>query len=474
MWTQRPTAETYRKLAVALGASLLVAALGPRPRAHSFDLFLSRAAIAAGAGQPAAALDRLDEAIRFDPALGALHLPAAQLALQAGDASALRRHLQALLPGSVATNETRCLLAHLPADPAAETIPASDACTNRPTATDKAEPGIPRQSELAGAAAALRRQLEKEPEDLPGWERLAALTELTDTRSVQPVILRAYRTFPEGSDFLDGLWLISHQDNPSLTPAERAARTGQLLAAQGDWSLAGAAWARAVELEPQFPQAKAYLGLAMSKTDADGLPLLLTASAEAPYDPIIRSLLGQQFLSAGDPVAAVRELDYAHRLDPGNPAITAALGAALAQNGRLDVAAEAYRQAAAQDPRNPAFWLLLAEFSLRYDYLVETLGLDAARNAVALSPQDPAALSALGMAHSLVGDRATAERLLQSAIALDPSSGLGWYRYALVVLDQGRVDDARRALATAGSLDSGGIVGQLAEAALANLAAGVR
>jgi cytochrome c-type biogenesis protein CcmH/NrfG len=78
------------------------------------------------------------------------------------------------------------------------------------------------------------------------------------------------------------------------------------------------------------------------------------------------------------------------------------------------------------------------------------------------------------MAHSLVGDRATAERLLQSAIALDPSSGLGWYRYALVVLDQGRVDDARRALATAGSLDSGGIVGQLAEAALANLAAGVR
>ncbi|MBF8256196.1 MAG: hypothetical protein HW375_1103 [Anaerolineales bacterium] len=259
-----------------------------------------------------------------------------------------------------------------------------------------------------------------------------------------------------------------------MTIAERAARAGQLLAAQGDWALAGAAWARAIALEPDFPQARAYLGLAMSKTGADGLPSLLLASAEAPDDPVIRSLLGQYWLSNGDPAAAAGELDYAHRLDPENPAITAALGAALAQNGRLDEAAEAYRQAATRDPQNPAFWLLLAEFSLRYDYQVESIGLDGARNAVALSPQDPAALSALGMAHSLIGEGPTGERLLQSAISLDPSSALGWYRYSLVLLDQGRADEARQALTTAVTLDAGGIIGRLAQASLANLAAGIR
>jgi cytochrome c-type biogenesis protein CcmH/NrfG len=64
--------------------------------------------------------------------------------------------------------------------------------------------------------------------------------------------------------------------------------------------------------------------------------------------------------------------------------------------------------------------------------------------------------------------------LLQQAISLDPTGALGWYRYALVVLDQGRADEARQALATAVQLDPGGMVGQLADASLANLTAGFR
>lgn len=473
MRTQQTAAGTSRRLAMALGACLLVAALGPRPRATRFDLLLSRAAMASGAGQPSAALAWIEEAIAFDPALAALHLPAAQLALQAGDTEALRRHLLAAPAETRSSSEFGCLVAQLPSEVALETPPAADGC---PAA---ASPGleaaeIPPQAELPRAAAALRDQLEAQTEDLPGWERLAALTELTDPPSVEAVILQAYRSFPEGSRLLDGLWLISHQDGPSLTLAERAARTGQLLAVQGDWALAGAAWTRAVDLEPEFPQAQAYLGMAMGKTGADGLPPLLLASAEAPDDPVIRALLGQYLLSIGDPAAAERQLDYAHRLDPENPAIAANFGAALAQNGRLDEAASAYLQAAAQDPQDPAFWLLLAEFALRYDYQVDSIGLVAARNAVALSPQDPAALSALGMANSLVGDGPTGERLLRTAISLDPSNPLGWYRYALVLLEQGRADEARQALATAVTLDPEGIIGGLAEASLANLAAGLR
>src|SRR3989304_976877 len=111
MRTQPSAGGTYRRLAMALGARFLVAARGPPPRAFPFDLLLSRAAIAAGAGQPAAALAWLDEAIAFDPALGALHLPAAQLALQSGDAAGLRRHLQAAPPGVQAASEVACLLA---------------------------------------------------------------------------------------------------------------------------------------------------------------------------------------------------------------------------------------------------------------------------------------------------------------------------------------------------------------------------
>jgi tetratricopeptide (TPR) repeat protein len=459
---------------MALGACLLIAALGPRPRATRFDLLLSRAALASGAGQPSAALAWLDEAIAFDPALAALHLPAARLALQAGDMSAMRRHLLAAPAETRSSTEFGCLMALLPSGDSLGAPPPSAGCSKAASTPRLASAEIPSQAELPAAAAALRLQLETGPNDLPGWERLAALTELTDPPAVESVILQAYRHFPEGSAILDGIWQVSHQDNPGLNLAERSARAGQLLAAAGDWALAGAAWTRAVDLEPAFPQAQAFLGVAMGQIGADGLPLVLLASAEAPDDPVIRLLLGQYLLTVGDSAGAARQLDYASHLDPENPAIGATLGAALAQEGRLDEAAGAYLQAASREPQDPAFWLLLAEFSLRYDYQVDSLGLDAARNAVALSPQDPAALSALGMADSLVGDGPTGERLLRSAISLDPSNPLGWYRYGLVVLDLGRADEAREALATAVTLDPDGIVGGLAEASLTNLAGGLR
>ena len=116
MRTQRSAAGTYRRLATALGAGLLIVAIGPRPRAVDYDLRLARAAVAAGTGRPEAALGWLEEAIAFDPALASLNLPAAQLALQAGNAVALRNHLQAAPLWARESTEYACLLAHLPAD----------------------------------------------------------------------------------------------------------------------------------------------------------------------------------------------------------------------------------------------------------------------------------------------------------------------------------------------------------------------
>jgi Flp pilus assembly protein TadD len=195
---------------------------------------------------------------------------------------------------------------------------------------------------------------------------------------------------------------------------------------------------------------------------------------QAPEDPVVRSLLGQYWLGAGSPADAVRELSHAHRLDPASPAISAALGAAFAQAGRLEEASEAYRQAAVHDPQDPDFWLLLAEFSLRYDFEVESIGREAARNAVALSPQDSNARSALGTANVIAGDLVAGEQLLHEAITLDPANALAWYRFALFLLDEGRVDEARRALSTAAALEPSGVVAQLSTASLANLETGYR
>jgi Tfp pilus assembly protein PilF len=81
-------------------------------------------------------------------------------------------------------------------------------------------------------------------------------------------------------------------------------------------------------------------------------------------------------------------------------------------------------------------------------------------------------VAALGLANALAGDAVAGERLLTEAIALDPSNALAWYRYALVLLDQGRGAEARQALTTAARLDQDGIVAQLAASSLSNLAEG--
>jgi predicted Zn-dependent protease len=460
----------YRGLAIAFGAGLVIVALGPRPRAQTFDRQLTRAAIAAAAGQPAAAVTALDQALAFDPALASLHLAAARLAVQAGDPAAARRHLEAAPLESRQSEAFDCLMESLPEAEAVDDVMPRPSCLETERTVED-QGGILTLAELRDEADALRERLLDGPQELGVWERLSALTEITDPAATEAALLQAYRFYPGGSELLDGLWAISHDDSP-LSAAEREAYAGQLLASEGDWALAGAAWGRAIALEPRFAQARAYLGLATSRTGGDGLPHLLTASADAPDDPIVRSLLGQYWLATGDPYGAVRELAYAHRLDTANPAIAAALGEALAQTGRLADAAEAYLLAATHEPQDPSFWLLLAEFSLRYDYQVDSIGLNAARNSVSLSPEDPAALSALGMANMLAGDATTAERQLQQAITLDPADALAWYRYALILLDQARLDEAQQALETAYRLDPEGRVGTLAGAARLNLSAG--
>jgi cytochrome c-type biogenesis protein CcmH/NrfG len=318
------------------------------------------------------------------------------------------------------------------------------------------------QGRLDLAALALESRVEARPEDLKAWEALAVVTALRDPSRVEAVIQRAFRSYPQGSDILDGLLRLYRRGPEDLSPAERAAQAGELLAAQGDWHLAAAAWTTALELEPDFPEARAFLGLARSKIGADGLADLQRAAAEAPGDPVVRMLLGQYWLGQGDASTALRELAYARGLAPGNPAFAATHASALAQAGRTADAAEAYQDAAEMDPQDATFWSLLAEFSLQHEFEIETLGRAAARNAAALSPGDASALATLGYMAHLGESSRLGEQLLARAIGLDPENPTAWYRYGLLLLDQGRFRESRTALAAAAALDAQGPIGRLA------------
>jgi len=471
--TSRMTAtDTYRNLGIALGASLLILALAPKPRATRSGILLTTAVQAAASGDPAAALEAVDQARGFEPALAALDTSAAWLALQAGDQARARTRLAEARTRGANPDTLSCLEFGLGLGSTRALQPAGlpPSCPADLIDLDAWLAAGLARGDLAASKAALEASIESRPEDLPAWETLTALTALTAPDEVEAVALRALSVFPQGSPVLDGLLNLAREESShSLTSAESAARAGELLAAQGDWSLAAAAWGRAVELDPNFPQARAFLGLATSMTGGQGLADLQRAAAEAPRDPIVRSLLGQYWLAQDNAVNAERELAFARTLDPENPAIEAAYGSALAKAGKYPQAAEAYRAAAETNPQDPAFWKLLAEFSLQHEFQVSTLSLAAARNAASLSPDDAAAVAVLGYANHLSGESLLGERLLQRALSLDPDRALSWYRYGLLLLDRARYNEARAALATAADLDPRGSVGRLATLSMESL-----
>lgn len=113
----------------------------------------------------------------------------------------------------------------------------------------------------------------------------------------------------------------------------------------------------------------------------------------------------------------------------------------------LEVLADAGDDAA----ENPAAWLLrsLALHELtRYDQARQ-----AAESGLALAPDWPLLLMALGLAHREAGDLAEAERAFLAALRDDPENAAMLAEYALTVAEAGQLDKADQVLERAGTSD---------------------
>lgn len=464
--------EIRRYWIVAGLVALGVAIVGPRPGPDRLESLLSQAILAERNGEPSAALDAVEAAIEFEPALASLHGPATRLALDAGSPERADSHLAAarLLPGPGL--DLTCLAAEtsLRLGRSSPDLEVRAECLDTPTRTALWVAAHLQADDVVGAIETLRAWLDEHPEDLMAWEDLAGLTIATEPEQARPIILRALQHHPGGSPVLDGLLGLA-QDLDVTPAATTLARAGELFASNGRWAVAAAAWQHVLTLQPEFPQVRAYLGLALLRQGRDGLPLIDQAATDATGDPIVRGLYGQALLESADLEGALRELDAAAGLDPGNPAIAAAHADALSRSGDYQAASMRYQDAAALAPDEPVFWLLLAEFSLQNGYEPGTLGLPAARNAAVLDPDNPSAIGALGFAWHLAGDGRLAERLLRRSLEMDPLDATGWYRYGLVLVDLGRVAEGSDAFRSAMALDPDGDVGGLAVRTLESIEA---
>jgi tetratricopeptide (TPR) repeat protein len=433
---------------------------------------LEKANHALSAGRLDSALEYIEDAIYFDPALHHIHLRAAEIALTADKPQAALSHFLAAPEDADGSSYGKCLHAQIRLA-LGDALSAADAWSDAPVDC----PGYKKYLyDLAdryrseGSVQALKEVLEKlvinDPADIAAHLSLAILTAVIDPEVSLSLLRQTNELVHSDNDLVADLIRAIENARLENESAYTFAQVGQILATYGEWDYAIWAFQEAIALYPDYLEARAYLGLALDQAGQDGLEELKGVVSDIPNAALPRIFLAMHWQKTGNFEEARLELSIAARLDPTNPAIAAELGKAYTALGDVESAKDAFLLATQLAPQDPNFWMLLANFSVMNEIEVNSLGLPAARNSVALAPNNPATLDTLGYAHLVLGNLRLAERILWRAVELQPRRAWTHYHVGLLRSVQGDGGRARSAWQLATLLDPDGPAGELAQRAL--------
>ncbi len=194
---------------------------------------------------------------------------------------------------------------------------------------------------------------------------------------------------------------------------------GQSLLAIEEWELAEIALTHAVEINPEYAEAWAYLGEALQHNGQNGFEEIEKALLIDPNSVAANTLLGLYWQRKEEYDLALIYFHAAATLDDDNPALQAEIGNTLGLLGNISAAETHYRRATTMAANDPTYWQALANFYITYETKLSEEGLAAARQAVLLDPEDPASLDLLAQIYLLLDHPLIARRFLERALAAD-------------------------------------------------------
>jgi tetratricopeptide (TPR) repeat protein len=250
--------------------------------------------------------------------------------------------------------------------------------------------------------------------------------------------------------------------NIALLSSDKATRltgAGRTLIAAGAWTLAKEALANAVEADPQYAPAWAWLGQVKQVFQEGGLAEMDHALELDPKSVEIRGLRGVYFLRENRFVEARAEFEAAARLEPMNPDWQVALGDVIARTGDVPKGLEHYQTAIGLSPRKADYWRALANFTVDYNYSIKDIGFPAALQARALAPDDFQNTVTLGRVYFALGDLDTARQLWEQALKSNPETPAAYLYLGVLYLQQGDSGQAYDNLVQAVNHDPGGPYG---------------
>ena len=450
---------------------LLLLAMAPTPAPLRLIREMQNAENAAHAGQYAEALEHIAHALALEPQMTGLYEPAFNLAVRIEDLSAAQTYLTAMRNTQSNSTDLECLkLDLLMAEQAYES-----ALTHTRQRALNCPQAVPVLEKLAGIA---QEQMDRAQEETalqllqdispkPQMAmRLGLLQAVHDPIAARNTLKAAGALQADGPALVRELFQAMENTIPEGLPAFTFAQNGMILASHKQWQLAVDAFTHAVELEPEYVDAHAYLGLSLDQAGRDGLKNLQEAIRLEWSHSLAHLFLGMHWLNQGNLPDAQAEFALANRFDPQNPTILAQMAAATSYEGDTEQALVLYQRAAESAPEDQNFWLLLAQFSLSQEVRVTDIGVPAARKALVADPQSASANDALGYGYYLLNQPELAERFLLQAIALDPSLASAQYHAGMLWIQKQELNKARDAFQRAFELDPDGVIGQSAQSAL--------
>jgi tetratricopeptide (TPR) repeat protein len=452
-----------RNLGWMLLLFVLIALIGLGPRAHQVMQSMQQAGQAVEAGSPSEAADHLARAAEQQPWRADLWELAGHYALIAGEPERAILYLNKAEATSVHGLTLHGRLDLAQAYYLAEDQPSAQRAWE--SANRQFGPSHDASSHLAklyreqgdypAAITVLEQLAERFPDDAAVHFELALLYAASgEVGPAQQALERAAELNPDlagaAEELRAKIALARRQADPAYAPLLIC----QGLAALEKWALAAEACQQSIELYPGYAEAWAYLGLAYkrlaaqdARTDgSDGLAELETALELDPQSLAANSLMAMYWMEQGRYELALESMRTAVALAPERADLYVDLGALLALSGDLQAAYDAYLQAVELASQKAIYLRHLADFSLKYEYMVEQVAITAARRAVIIAPNDPANLDQMAQVMIHLGDLASAERFARRAVSLDPDYAPAHLRLSLVYLLQGDREASRQAL----------------------------
>lgn len=185
-------------------------------------------------------------------------------------------------------------------------------------------------------------------------------------------------------------------------------------------TLAEAAFQRAVEYNPAYPEALAYLGYVSAQRDHSALGAAGQAIALDPNNPTVLMLVGLTWKELDHPADARLYFERAYALNPTLPVTCVEIAGTHRAERGLEWAEIWMQEALRLAPNDPRIRTLFVQFYVDEDYRVDEVGLELAKELVADYPDSAEAHDALAVAYYLTDDYDSAQAELDQAMTLDP------------------------------------------------------